>query len=44
MFVKYELCVSEVENVIDSNKRERRTAAISSRQDVMLHDPNVFNM
>lgn len=42
MFVKYERCVSEVKNVIDGNKKERRTAAVSSCQDVMLHDPNVL--
>jgi len=40
--VKYELYVSEVRIFIDGNKRERRTAAISSCQDVMLHDPSVL--
>jgi hypothetical protein len=42
VFVKYELCVSEVKIFIVCNKMERRTAAISSCQEVMLHDPNVF--
>lgn len=40
--MKYELCFSEVKTLIDGNKRERRTAAISSCQEVLLHDPNVL--